>query len=116
MKIVIVLATAALTLGAAGNGKTQQVTSATTAESKQQPGTTFGESPEAAECRDRIHLVRAERGLPLLQRDTASPDEPLFIAAVDHRLDGCGVLVMRNNTSDIRPVPRLPPPTLMPAR
>lgn len=72
---------------------------------------------EARSCRDRIHTAREERGLPKLQRDTASPDEPLFIAAVDKRIDGCSVLVMRNNTSDIRPLPTIEGKgQLMPAR
>ena len=56
-------------------------------------------------CRSRIETTRAERGLPPLQRDTAKPSEPLFIAAVDKLIDGCEVLVMRNNLSDIRPLP-----------
>jgi hypothetical protein len=74
--------------------------------------------PEPANCRDRIHAVREERSLPKLERDTASPDEPLFIAAVDKRIGGCSVLVMRQNLSDVRPLPALPqvPPRLMPAR
>ena len=69
-------------------------------------------------CRDRIHEVRAELGLPRLQRETASPDEPLFIAAVDKRVDGCSVLVMRRDTSDIRPIPKPPEqaPGLIPAQ
>jgi hypothetical protein len=73
---------------------------------------------EPANCRDRIHAVREERGLPRLQRETASPDEPLFIAAVDKRIGGCSVLVMRENLSDIRLLPAAPagPPRLMPAR
>jgi len=73
--------------------------------------------PEPANCRDRIHAVRDERGLPRLERDTASPEEPLFIAAVEKRINGCSVLVMRENLSDVRPLPALPegPPRLMPA-
>jgi hypothetical protein len=63
-------------------------------------------APDAV-CRDRIIEAREERGLPELQRDTATPDEPLLIAAVDKRIDGCSVLVMRNNTSDIRPLPEI---------
>ena len=65
-------------------------------------------------CRDTIHAVREERGLPQLQRDTASPDEPLLIAAVDHRINGCSVMVMRSDTSDVRPLPavREGPPLL----
>ena len=74
--------------------------------------------PEPANCRDRIHTVREERGLPRLERDTASPEEPLFIAAVDKRIGGCSVLVMRENLSDVRPLPALPegPPRMMPAQ
>jgi len=81
-------------------------------------GREFQGPPEPANCRDRIHAVREERGLPRLQRDTASPEEPLFIAAVDKRILGCSVLVMRENLSDVRPLPALPegPPRLMPAR
>jgi hypothetical protein len=56
-------------------------------------------------CRDRIEQIREERGLPELDRGTASPDEPSLIAAVDLRLGGCSVMVMRNDTSDIRPLP-----------
>jgi len=68
-------------------------------------------------CHDRIHQVRDNRGLPELQRKQASPEEPLLIAAVDHQINGCSVLVMRNDTSDIRPIPALPKdPQLIPAR
>ncbi|HEY6816732.1 MAG TPA: hypothetical protein VI168_14425 [Croceibacterium sp.] len=56
-------------------------------------------------CIDRIHEVRAERGFPLLDRGNAVADEPLMIAAVDHRIDGCSVLVMRHDTRDVRPLP-----------
>lgn len=64
-------------------------------------------SPERV-CRDRIQTVREERGLPKLDRGNASKEEPLFIAAVDKRIDGCSVMVMRNDTSDIRPLPAPP--------
>jgi hypothetical protein len=69
-------------------------------------------------CRDRIEMVREERGLPKLERHTASPDEPLMIAAVDKRIDGCAVMVMHGNASDIRPLPEFEegPGQLMPAR
>ena len=56
-------------------------------------------------CRDTIHAVREERGLPQLRRESASPDEPLLIAAVDHRIGGCSVMLMHGNTSDVRPLP-----------
>ena len=69
------------------------------------PGALTARTDQKAACRDRIELVRQERGLPKLQRDTARPDEPLFIAAVDKRIDGCSVLVMRENLADVRPLP-----------
>jgi hypothetical protein len=56
-------------------------------------------------CRDAIQQIRDERGLPKLDRDNAASDEPLLIAAVDQRIGGCSVMVMRNDTSDIRPLP-----------
>ncbi len=70
------------------------------------PGTQSAATDSEVVCRDRIQLVRQQRGLPKLQRDTASPDEPLMIAAVDHRIDGCSVMVMRSNTADVRPIPK----------
>ena len=62
--------------------------------------------PGEAVCRDRIHTVREERDLPTINRETADPDVPLLIAAVDHRIDGCSVMVMRHDTRDVRPIPR----------
>ena len=62
--------------------------------------------PGEAVCRDRIHTVREERDLPTIRRETADPDVPLLIAAVDHRIDGCSVMVMRHDTRDVRPIPR----------
>jgi len=59
-----------------------------------------------AVCRDRIHTVREERGLPAIERDTADSEEPLFIAAVDHRIDGCSVMVMKHDSRDVRPLPK----------
>jgi hypothetical protein len=59
-------------------------------------------------CRDTVHAVREERGLPQLRRETAAPDEPLLIAAVDQRINGCAVMVMYDNTNDVRPLPALP--------
>jgi hypothetical protein len=67
----------------------------------------IGQGDKAA-CRDRIQEVRDERGLPKLDREAAKPDDGLLIAAVDKRIDGCSVLVMRNDTSDIRPLPTAP--------
>src|SRR5687767_2116629 len=67
-------------------------------------GQVIGPAGASAVCRDRIHEVRRELGKPALERD-ASPQEPLFIATVDKRIDGCSVMVMRNDTSDVRPLP-----------
>ena len=72
--------------------------------------------PSERVCRDRIQQVRDDRGLPRLDRDNARPDEGLLIAAVDKRIDGCSVLVMRNDTSDIRPLPEQGEARMMPAR
>jgi hypothetical protein len=58
-----------------------------------------------ANCRGRIETARAELGLPKLPDDGAKAGDPLFIAAVDKTIDGCEVLVMRDNLSDIRPLP-----------
>ncbi len=83
------------------------------------PGTALGQviAPQgsSAVCRDRIHEVRRELGKPALERD-AAPADPLLIAAVDKRIDGCSVLVMRNDTSDIRPLPAPQEHRMMPAR
>jgi hypothetical protein len=92
---------------------------ATTTPEQPSPDFTAPERAELREnCRDRIVLVREELGLPKLERDTASPDEPLLIAAVDKRIDGCAVMVMHGNTSDVRPLPEFQkgPGQLMPAR
>jgi hypothetical protein len=60
---------------------------------------------QPADCGDRIQQVRDASGQPKLDREPAKPDEPLLIAAVDHRIDGCPVMVMRNDVSDVRPLP-----------
>jgi hypothetical protein len=67
-----------------------------------------------AVCRDRIQEVRRELGKPPL--DQTGREDPLFIAAVDKRVGGCSVMVMRNDTSDIRPLPAPQEHRLMPAR
>jgi hypothetical protein len=72
------------------------------------PDARFAPPEGRVPCRDTIHEVREERGLPQLRRESASPDEPLLIAAVDHRISGCSVMVMYTETSDVRPLPALP--------
>jgi hypothetical protein len=71
----------------------------------------FKVSPEKkdqaqANCRGKIVTARAERGLPKLPDESAKAGDPLFIAAVDKMIDGCDVLVMREDLSDIRPLPQ----------
>jgi hypothetical protein len=56
-------------------------------------------------CHGRIEETREERGLPKLAPDKAGSAEPLLILAVDRQIDGCEVLVLRNDINDIRPVP-----------
>lgn len=75
-------------------------------------------SAEQASCRDRIQQVREGRGLPELDRRSASPDRPFLMAAVDKRIDGCSVIVMRHDTRDVRPLPLAADaaPELLPAR
>lgn len=73
------------------------------------PGASNAPAEQEAACRDRIELVRQERGLPKLRRDTATPDEPLLILAVDRDIDGCDVLVMANDPRDVRPLPQFDP-------
>ena len=60
---------------------------------------------EAANCEDRITQVRAANGQPKLDRGRSS-EAAKFIAAVDLRIDDCSVMVMREDTSDIRPLPK----------
>lgn len=54
-------------------------------------------------CRDTIRQVRQERGLPLLDRHAADPEEPILFRALDYDVDGCDVLLVDNE--DIRPLP-----------
>jgi hypothetical protein len=74
--------------------------------------------PVGQNCRGRIEAVRDDRRLPKLRRDNAAPDEPLLILAVDKTIDGCEVLVMKDNAGDIRPLPefREKPAQLQPLR
>ncbi|MFN3820510.1 hypothetical protein [Blastomonas sp.] len=59
------------------------------------------------ECRDRITLARDAAGQPpLLDRGPASPDDTFLIYAVDKKVDGCAVMVIKDNVDDIRPLPK----------
>ncbi|ANY20493.1 hypothetical protein A6F68_01985 [Tsuneonella dongtanensis] len=76
--------------------------------------------PATAEgdCPDRIRKVREELDQPRLERKPASSENPVLIAAVDKRIDGCAVMQMRNDINDLRPIPAPAdgPPRLQPAR
>ena len=112
MRVVLPLVALLLTTGA-GVPQTVQVQP----EPRSPPtlGPVIGERGSTQVCRDRIHEIRRELGQPELERD-ATPQDPLFIAAVDKRIGGCSVLVMRNDTSDLRPLPEAAEHRLMPAR
>ena len=71
------------------------------------------EAEQNAQCRDRIRRAREDLGQPELERQTASPDEPLLMWAVDHHREGCGAIVMIGDPEDIRPVPERGDPTLL---
>lgn len=76
----------------------------------------FG-TPEPADCADRIERVRDDLAQPKLDRSPASAEQPLLIAAVDKRVDGCSVLQMHGAVNDLRPVPQNSNgPLLQPAR
>ena len=66
------------------------------------------ERRDEAPCRDRIELVRQASGYPRLENLPASPERPYMIAAVDKRVDGCAVMQMHGDASDIRPLPLAP--------
>ena len=57
------------------------------------------------ECKQTITQVREANSQPSLRREGAAPEDAEMIAAVDNRIDGCSVMVMHDDTSDVRPVP-----------
>ncbi|MEE4315802.1 MAG: hypothetical protein V2I74_02355, partial [Erythrobacter sp.] len=66
-------------------------------------------NPAEAYCRDRITKAREDAGKPpLIDREPASPGKPYHIYAVDKRIDGCAVMVMHGDVTDIRPTPERP--------
>ena len=62
---------------------------------------------EQPNCDDRITEVRSANGQPELDATPASPDNAYFIAAVDQNIDGCAVMVLRQDTTDVRPLPKV---------
>lgn len=70
---------------------------------------------ENARCLDRVEEVRGEPGKHT--PDSAKPSsDPLLIFAVEKQIDGCSVMVMRNDVNDMRPLPGPSEHRLMPAR
>jgi hypothetical protein len=75
------------------------------------------EIKEDRDCGDTITQAREEAGKPpLLDREPASPDKPQLIYAVDKRVDGCDVMVMKGDPADMRPLPKAAdgPPVIVP--
>lgn len=62
-------------------------------------------SGEKTICQDRVHQAESDDSGVTLNRGTASADQPPLIAAVDYRLNGCSMMMMHNNTADLRPIP-----------
>ncbi|MBB3032915.1 hypothetical protein [Alteriqipengyuania lutimaris] len=76
----------------------------------------LGDFVKRATCRDTIEHTRQESGQPPLdERDSEAP-APMLYKAVDHDVDGCDVLVMANDTDDIRPVPEGGPAVIQPIK
>lgn len=65
-------------------------------------------NPSPEQCRDRIHRAREASGQPQLDQNPATPDSPPIIWAVDRRVEGCSVMVVKGNPDDIRPLPAPP--------
>jgi len=62
--------------------------------------------PDPRRCARALPTLVDDNGPPLMDRGKADADEPLFYSAVEHRIDGCPVLVM-HRTGEVRPVPQV---------
>jgi len=60
-----------------------------------------------ARCEEQIRKVRSDAGQPEIEREPADAENPLMLAAAHQTIEDCPVLVMKHDTSDIRPVPDL---------
>ena len=74
----------------------------------------LGDFVKRTPCRDTIEHAREESGQPELEKRPANTPEPMLYKAVDHDVDGCDVLVMADDTDDIRPVPEGGPAVIRP--
>ena len=61
---------------------------------------------EGTICHDRIHAVRQANDQPELQRDADRGEDAVMIKAVDQQIDGCNVMIMHHDTTDIRALPK----------
>ena len=61
-----------------------------------------------ARCEEQIRKARSDAGQPEIEREPADPEKPLMLAAVHQTIEDCPVLVMKQDTSDIRAVPERP--------
>ena len=69
------------------------------------PWTEVQQEAERLRCQKAIEQARGEPVEPELERGPATGDDGVMIAAVDKRIDGCAVLVMHHDKSDLRPAP-----------
>ena len=69
------------------------------------PWTDVLDEAERLRCQKAIEQARGEPVEPELERGPATGDDGVMIAAVDKRIDGCPVLVMYHDKSDLRPAP-----------
>lgn len=65
------------------------------------------ETEAEPDCGDTIMQAREDAGQPPVpEREPASPDKPHLILALDKRLDGCAVMVMKGDPADMRHLPK----------
>lgn len=75
-------------------------------EAPARPWSDVAEAERDLRCRDRIEQVRESASKPKLGRSPARSEKPDVIYAVDHRIEGCTVLMPASDPADIRPVPK----------
>ena len=71
---------------------------------------------EERNCEATIESVRAERGLPRIERGPSQGDEAILYKAVDHEIEGCDVLLVADGSVRPVPVPDKGAPLLKPAQ
>ncbi len=63
----------------------------------------------SAECRDRLHKAGVANETPPSSTLEIEEPEALMLWAVDKRIDGCSVMVVKDNPDDVRPIPDIAP-------